>query len=89
VDIDQCPLPPGSKQLNIFAASDKCKKRTTEVKFNKYIFLLDFYIISITFVLSRNKVKIPVLVKFVCLSNTLDFNIINEIYKQTKKGSLK
>ncbi|OXU29166.1 hypothetical protein TSAR_006034 [Trichomalopsis sarcophagae] len=30
VDIDQCPLPPGSMQLNIFAASDKCKKRTTE-----------------------------------------------------------
>ncbi|RZF34106.1 hypothetical protein LSTR_LSTR009747 [Laodelphax striatellus] len=29
VDIDQCPLPPGSTQLNIFAASDKCKKRTT------------------------------------------------------------
>ncbi|KOX73429.1 hypothetical protein WN51_14475 [Melipona quadrifasciata] len=31
LDIDQCPLPPGSTQLNIFAASDKCKKRTTEV----------------------------------------------------------
>ncbi|XP_029163936.1 probable G-protein coupled receptor 158 [Nylanderia fulva] len=30
VDIDQCPLPVGSTQLNIFAASDKCKKRTTE-----------------------------------------------------------
>ncbi|KAG5329259.1 Y1760 protein, partial [Acromyrmex charruanus] len=30
VDIDQCPLPAGSAQLNIFAASDKCKKRTTE-----------------------------------------------------------
>ncbi|KAG8227405.1 hypothetical protein J437_LFUL000414, partial [Ladona fulva] len=30
VDIDQCPLPPSSTQLNIFAASDKCKKRTTE-----------------------------------------------------------
>ncbi|XP_054009864.1 probable G-protein coupled receptor 158 [Hylaeus anthracinus] len=30
LDIDQCPLPPGSSQLNIFAASDKCKKRTTE-----------------------------------------------------------
>ncbi|XP_043797146.1 probable G-protein coupled receptor 158 [Apis laboriosa] len=30
LDIDQCPLPPGSTQLNIFAASDKCKKRTTE-----------------------------------------------------------
>ncbi|XP_045478529.1 probable G-protein coupled receptor 158 [Harmonia axyridis] len=30
VDIDQCPLPKGSTQLNIFAASDKCKKRTTE-----------------------------------------------------------
>ncbi|XP_025162936.1 probable G-protein coupled receptor 158 isoform X2 [Harpegnathos saltator] len=30
VDIDQCPLPAGSSQLNIFAASDKCKKRTTE-----------------------------------------------------------
>ncbi|XP_075215096.1 putative G-protein coupled receptor CG31760 [Lycorma delicatula] len=29
VDIDQCPLPTGSTQLNIFAASDKCKKRTT------------------------------------------------------------
>lgn len=31
VDIDQCPLPEGSTQLNIFAASDKCKKNTTEV----------------------------------------------------------
>ncbi|KAG8316793.1 hypothetical protein J6590_041213 [Homalodisca vitripennis] len=30
VDIDQCPLPAGSTQLNIFAASDKCKNRTTE-----------------------------------------------------------
>nr|XP_024217018.1 probable G-protein coupled receptor 158 [Halyomorpha halys] len=30
VDIDQCPLPPSSTQLNIFAASDKCKKDTTE-----------------------------------------------------------
>ncbi|XP_046999597.1 probable G-protein coupled receptor CG31760 [Schistocerca americana] len=30
VDIDQCPLPPGSTQLNIFAASDKCKERTTQ-----------------------------------------------------------
>ncbi|XP_022901196.1 metabotropic glycine receptor isoform X2 [Onthophagus taurus] len=30
VDIDQCPLPKGSTQLNIFAATDKCKKRTTE-----------------------------------------------------------
>ncbi|XP_012138889.2 metabotropic glycine receptor [Megachile rotundata] len=30
LDIDQCPLRPGSTQLNIFAASDKCKKRTTE-----------------------------------------------------------
>ncbi|KAK5639554.1 hypothetical protein RI129_012046, partial [Pyrocoelia pectoralis] len=29
VDIDQCPLPKDSSQLNIFAASDKCKKRTT------------------------------------------------------------
>jgi hypothetical protein len=32
VDIDQCPLPPGSTQLNIFAASDKCKKDTTQVR---------------------------------------------------------
>ncbi|KAA0196644.1 hypothetical protein HAZT_HAZT004302 [Hyalella azteca] len=30
VDIDQCPLPAGSTALNIFAASDKCKKRTTQ-----------------------------------------------------------
>ncbi|KAE8746256.1 hypothetical protein FOCC_FOCC006928, partial [Frankliniella occidentalis] len=30
VDIDQCPSRPGSTELNIFAASDKCKKRTTE-----------------------------------------------------------
>ncbi|XP_063239014.1 uncharacterized protein LOC134540286 [Bacillus rossius redtenbacheri] len=30
VDIDQCPLPSDSTQLNIFAASDKCKKKTTE-----------------------------------------------------------
>ncbi|CAK1540361.1 unnamed protein product [Leptosia nina] len=30
VDIDQCPLKVGSTQLNIFAGTDKCKKRTTE-----------------------------------------------------------
>ncbi|KAG7310327.1 hypothetical protein JYU34_003099 [Plutella xylostella] len=30
VDIDQCPLESGSKQLNIFAGTDKCKKTTTE-----------------------------------------------------------
>nr|XP_053640709.1 probable G-protein coupled receptor CG31760 [Cherax quadricarinatus] len=30
VDIDQCPLPPGSTALNIFANSDKCKKSTTK-----------------------------------------------------------
>ncbi|XP_012273429.1 probable G-protein coupled receptor CG31760 isoform X2 [Orussus abietinus] len=36
VDIDQCPLPPGSTQLNIFAASDKCKKRTTEGEESQY-----------------------------------------------------
>ncbi|GJQ88513.1 hypothetical protein Trydic_g15431 [Trypoxylus dichotomus] len=30
VDIDQCPTPKGSPQLNIFAASDKCKGKTTE-----------------------------------------------------------
>ncbi|XP_063981143.1 metabotropic glycine receptor-like [Diachasmimorpha longicaudata] len=30
VDIDQCPVPLGSSAINIFAASDKCKKRTTE-----------------------------------------------------------
>ncbi|KAK8379315.1 hypothetical protein O3P69_019301 [Scylla paramamosain] len=30
VDIDQCPLPPGSTALNIFANSDKCKKKTTK-----------------------------------------------------------
>ncbi|XP_018565619.1 probable G-protein coupled receptor CG31760 [Anoplophora glabripennis] len=32
VDIDQCPLPKGGTQLNIFAASDKCKKTTTVSK---------------------------------------------------------
>ncbi|VVC95275.1 unnamed protein product [Leptidea sinapis] len=31
VDIDQCPLRSGSTQLNIFAATDKCKEATTEV----------------------------------------------------------
>ncbi|XP_050314019.1 probable G-protein coupled receptor 158 isoform X2 [Anthonomus grandis grandis] len=29
VDIDQCPTPEGQTQLNIFADSAKCKKRTT------------------------------------------------------------
>ncbi|XP_065220369.1 probable G-protein coupled receptor CG31760 isoform X2 [Planococcus citri] len=29
VDIDQCPLPEGENKLNIFAASDKCKKSST------------------------------------------------------------
>ncbi|XKL66791.1 hypothetical protein PGB90_010211 [Kerria lacca] len=29
VDIDQCPLPEEEKSLNIFSASDKCKKATT------------------------------------------------------------
>lgn len=33
VDIDQCPLPPGSSHFNIFASSDKCKKETTEVSY--------------------------------------------------------
>ncbi|CAB3256190.1 unnamed protein product [Arctia plantaginis] len=31
VDIDQCPMKPDSTQLNIFAGTDKCKKKTTEV----------------------------------------------------------
>ena len=31
VDIDQCPQRTGNTQLNIFAASDKCKVRTTKV----------------------------------------------------------
>ncbi|XP_032778389.2 LOW QUALITY PROTEIN: probable G-protein coupled receptor 158 [Daphnia magna] len=30
VDIDQCPQKAGNSQLNIFAASDKCKSRTTK-----------------------------------------------------------
>ncbi|XP_047019043.1 probable G-protein coupled receptor 158 [Helicoverpa zea] len=30
VDIDQCPMRSGSTQLNIFAGTDKCKKKTTE-----------------------------------------------------------
>ncbi|CAB3374541.1 Hypothetical predicted protein [Cloeon dipterum] len=30
VDIDQCPLPMESSELNIFAATDKCKIETTE-----------------------------------------------------------
>ncbi|XP_012543877.2 metabotropic glycine receptor [Bombyx mori] len=30
VDIDQCPIRSGSTQLNIFAGTDKCKKKTTE-----------------------------------------------------------
>lgn len=46
VDIDQCPLPKGSTQLNIFAASDKCKKRTTDVSFyiNYYTLNLTLYV---------------------------------------------
>ena len=31
VDIDQCPLSTGSKDLNVFAGSDKCKIQTTRV----------------------------------------------------------
>ena len=31
VDINQCPLEVNSKELNIFASSDKCKKETTQV----------------------------------------------------------
>ncbi|KAJ8735907.1 hypothetical protein PYW07_007527 [Mythimna separata] len=31
VDIDQCPIRSGSTQLNIFAGTDKCKKKTTEL----------------------------------------------------------
>lgn len=37
VDIDQCPLPEGEKNLNIFAASDKCKKATTYVSISYYV----------------------------------------------------
>lgn len=33
VDIDQCPLPEGSKEENVFAGSHKCKPRTTRVSF--------------------------------------------------------
>ena len=32
VDIDQCPLPEGTKALNVFAGSDKCKPKTTKVQ---------------------------------------------------------
>jgi hypothetical protein len=38
VDIDQCPLPENSTELNIFAASDKCKNATTKVR-TRYAFL--------------------------------------------------
>ena len=31
VDIDQCPLPEGSTELNVFKETDKCKKETTKV----------------------------------------------------------
>lgn len=31
VDIDQCPLPEGSPENNVFAGSHKCKQRTTRV----------------------------------------------------------
>jgi hypothetical protein len=37
VDIDQCPQKSGNTQLNIFAASDKCKFRTTKVRFTKIL----------------------------------------------------
>lgn len=37
VDIDQCPSADNS-QLNIFAASDKCKKETTQVSTRDNIF---------------------------------------------------
>ena len=32
VDIDQCPLPEETKELNVFAGSDKCKPKTTQVR---------------------------------------------------------
>ncbi len=38
VDIDQCPQKSGNTQLNIFAASDKCKFRTTKVRFTETAF---------------------------------------------------
>jgi len=39
VDIDQCPNPEGEKKLNIFAASDKCKKETTYVSlFSSFLY---------------------------------------------------
>lgn len=44
VDIDQCPQRnTGSSQpLNIFAGTDKCKQRTTEVKFHFILIKLNF-----------------------------------------------
>ena len=39
VDIDQCPQKSGNTQLNIFAASDKCKFRTTKVSFMEKLLL--------------------------------------------------
>ena len=31
VDIDQCPLPAASNDVNVFAGSHKCKEETTKV----------------------------------------------------------
>ena len=43
VDIDQCPIPPGSKEVNVFAGSDKCKHRTSKVSTHT---LLKIYYVS-------------------------------------------
>jgi hypothetical protein len=52
VDIDQCPLPGNSTELNIFAASDKCKKATTKVSFTgtflcKFVYVVNIVLSSI------------------------------------------
>ena len=39
VDIDQCPLPVGTNDVNVFAGSNKCKEETTKVSFQFFSYL--------------------------------------------------
>lgn len=53
VDIDQCPqrhIPGTTQPLNIFAGTDKCKQRTTEVREISILFILYYIVLLLSWV---------------------------------------
>ena len=53
VDINQCPLPKGSTELNVFKDSHKCKTETTKVQ-NYIILNLPWLWLILSFALSTS-----------------------------------